>query len=213
MPSGWWTRPSPARAGSTCWSTTPASSPSTAYFRIEDTARRGLGPHPGRQPQGHVPDVQVRPAAHPSIGARRVGHQHGQRPGAPVDAQGAVVRREQGRRPVAHPEHGARLRAGGHPGQRHLPRHHRLRAGPDGGARGGRRPRRDPAAVRRVPSAGPPGAARGHRPGRAVPGQRPLQLHDRRLSHRRWRLHGPGCLGRAAPARTSERSSTGPRRS
>ena len=92
-------------------------------------ARRGLGPHPGREPPGHLPDVQVRAAAIRRA-ARGLGHQHRERPGCPVDAPGAVVRGEQGWRPVAHAEHGPRLRARGHPGQRHLSRHHRLRAGP-----------------------------------------------------------------------------------
>ena len=83
---------------------------------------------------------------------RRRGRQHGQRAGAPVDAAGAVVCGEQGRRAVADPEHGARLRARGHPRERDLPRHHRFGDGADRGPGRGRRHRGEPAPLRRVPS-------------------------------------------------------------
>ena len=140
-PSGWWPRPSPRWDASTCSSTTPASSPSTAYFRIEDTPIEVWDRILGVNLKGTFLMSQVRAARASAARARRRGHQHGQRPGAPVDAQGARLCREQGWRAVAHPEHGARLCARGHPGQCHLPRHHRLRAGPDRGPGRGRRPR------------------------------------------------------------------------
>ena len=40
------------------------------YFRVEDTPRGGLGPDRRGQPQGRVPDVEVRHPAHPG---RRAG--------------------------------------------------------------------------------------------------------------------------------------------
>ncbi len=155
--------------------------PVDAYFNVERHARRGLGSHPRREPQGHVPDVQVR-HARTSVGRGPGGCVVNIASVQGIQSMPACrpYAASKGGVPVAHPEHGARLRAGGHPGQRHLPRDHRFRAGARRGAC-----RRVATSTRRctelwgLPSARPSRAARGRRAGRAVPGQRSLQLRHR----------------------------------
>ena len=108
------------------------------YFRVEDTPEEVWDRILGVNLKGAF---LMSKYAHPGDpGCRRGdGGQHRQRAGAPVDAGCAVLRREQGRHPVAHPEHGPRLRNGGHPGRCHLSGHDRFGAGPGGRSRRGRR--------------------------------------------------------------------------
>src|SRR5262249_31303309 len=87
------------------------------------------------------------------------------------------------------------VRTRGDPGRRDLPRHDGPRDGPDARAPRARRPRGRPEAVRPGPPDRPDRDRPGHRQRGALPGQRPGELHHRRVPVRRRRLHGARRLG------------------
>ena len=127
----------------------------------------GVAARHRHQPHRHVPRGQARdrPAAHAGAGRRRarLGRHHRQHRGPRGHRRRQRVQRVEGRRGAAHQEHGHRLRALGHPRERHLPGVHR-HADDRGAVRRRRhRRRRRPSGSRSTPSAASAGPRRSRR--------------------------------------------------